>query len=75
MKNLEKRLLKAQKRKLYDVVTRIQMLRGELFPNQSLEERKRNFVEMYENYGEDLIPALFENMKPLEQNFTILEME
>ncbi|WP_196887798.1 bacillithiol biosynthesis cysteine-adding enzyme BshC [Aureivirga sp. CE67] len=75
LKNLEKRLLKAQKKKLYDVVTRIQVLRGEMFPNQSLEERKRNMSEVIENFGPELIPILFENMKPLEQNFTILELE
>ena len=37
--NLEKRLLKAQKRKLEDHVTRMTEIQNELFPNQSLQER------------------------------------
>jgi uncharacterized protein YllA (UPF0747 family) len=41
--NLEKRLLKAQKRKLSDILERITDLQNELFPNKSLQERQANF--------------------------------
>ena len=40
---LEKRLLKAQKRKLADQVNRITILQNELFPNYSLAERTETF--------------------------------
>ena len=43
LKNLEKRLLRAEKRKHADLVERILRLQNELLPNQSLEERQRNF--------------------------------
>ncbi len=70
--HLEKRLLKAQKRKLKDEVSRITVLQNELFPNKSLQERQVNFSEMYLEYGEDLIPALIENLNPLELQFKII---
>lgn len=70
--NLEKRLLKAQKRKLSDVVERMTELQNELFPNGSLQERNTNFSEFYLEYGESLIPKLIENLKPLKCSFTIL---
>jgi hypothetical protein len=47
---LEKRLLKAQKRKLKDQVVRLTDLQNELFPNRSLQERQLNFSELYIEY-------------------------
>jgi len=73
LNNLEKRLLKAQKRKLSDVVSRIESLQNQLFPNQSLEERTRNFSEIYLELGTDLIPNLLEALQPLKLEFTVLE--
>ena len=69
---LEKRLLKAQKRKLRDEVQRITSLQEALFPGQSLQERKLNFSEMYLEVGEELIPGLLEKLRPLDLNFTVL---
>jgi uncharacterized protein YllA (UPF0747 family) len=74
LENLEKRLLRAEKRKHADLVTRITKLQNELLPNQSLEERQRNFSEYYLEYGQDLIVALKESLKPLQLEFTILEL-
>ena len=73
--HLEKRLLKAQKRKLKDEVSRIAALQNELFPNKSLQERQTNFSEMYLEYGEDLIPAIIKNLNPLELQFKIITFE
>lgn len=70
--HLEKRLLKAQKRKLKDHVMRITQIQNELFPGQSLQERNFNFSELYLEYGEDLIPILLQKLKPLSGDFTII---
>lgn len=70
--NLEKRLLKAQKRKLDSEIQRVIDLQCELFPNQSLQERQTNFSEFYLEKGEELIPLLIQNLKPLETNFNII---
>lgn len=70
--NLEKRLLKAEKRQYADALERIIQLQNELFPNQSLQERRCNFSEFYVDFGDDYIQKLHDNLKPLASNFTIL---
>jgi len=72
LENLEKRLLKAQKRKLQDQLQRVTDLQCELFPNYGLQERQTNFSEFYLEKGEQLIPLLIQKLKPLEQNFDII---
>lgn len=70
---LEKRLLKAQKRKLKDHVVRMTNIQNELFPNKSLQERQLNFSELYLEMGTQLIPKIMESMNPLSNGFTILK--
>lgn len=72
--NLEKRLLKAEKRILAEKLERMTSLQNELFPNQSLQERKANFSEFYLAFGPELLDKLFDELKPLEQEFTIIKM-
>lgn len=71
---LEKRLLKAQKRKLADHVERLVNLQQAIFPNESLQERHANFFEFYLNHGEELLPKIFEALDPLSLEFTWLEL-
>jgi len=71
LENLEKRLLKAEKRVLAEKLERITSLQNELFPKQSLQERKANFSEYYLEFGQELIDKLFADLKPLEQEFTV----
>lgn len=71
---LEKRLLKAQKRKLKDHVTRLAEHHNALFPNQSLQERQLNFSEVYLDYGEALIPLLIKSLEPLNNEFAIVTL-
>ncbi|PWA10807.1 bacillithiol biosynthesis cysteine-adding enzyme BshC [Flavobacterium laiguense] len=75
LSTLEKRLLIAQKRKFHDELQRIIDLQNELFPNQSLQERQANFSEFYLENGERLIPQLMSQLKPLEQNFSIITLD
>ncbi len=69
---LEQRLLKAQKRKLKDHVTRLTTIQNELFPNYSLQERNTNFSEMYLEYGDELVPELMKHLDPLKGEFLII---
>ena len=69
---LEKRLLQAQKKKLKDHVVRMTELQNEIFPNQSLQERQSNFSEFYLEYGEGLVPMLFNALEPLNLSFTVI---
>jgi len=70
---LEKRLLKAQKRKLKDEVDRVKAIQDALFPNQSLEERYRNFSEYYLELGPEFLILLFNAFDPLALEFTVIE--
>ena len=74
LEHLEKRLLKAQKRKLSDHINRVVELQNDLFPNQSLQERYMNFSEFYLEYGTDLIPKLIRSLQPLQGEFSIVEI-
>lgn len=72
LENLEKRLLRAEKRAHNDQLERIALLQDELFPNGGLQERSANFAEYYLEYGDRLTETLFNRLKPLEQEFTIV---
>lgn len=72
--HLEKRLLKAQKRKLKDELHRTEKLQNELFPKQNLQERTTNFSEFYEVYGDGLIETLFKELKPLDLVFDVITL-
>ncbi len=72
--NLEKRLLKAEKRRHTDITERIRLIQDELFTNYSLEERQRNFSELYLDYGDALIQNLIKSLDPLCGEFQILEL-
>ena len=72
LENLEKRLLKAQKRKYSDELKRITDLQNELFPNQSLQERQANFSEFYLEYGDLFIQKLMGQLKPLDTSFEVI---
>lgn len=74
LENLEKRLLKAEKRILSNQLERISLIQNELFPNQGLQERKQNFSEFYIESGALLISKLLTELDPLEQKFSILTL-
>ncbi|SDB21005.1 bacillithiol biosynthesis cysteine-adding enzyme BshC [Flavobacteriaceae bacterium MAR_2010_188] len=74
LENLEKRLLKAQKRKVSDYLERVTEIQNELFPSHSLQERNSNFSEFYMRYGEAFKLKLLQNLEPLKFEFLVLEI-
>jgi uncharacterized protein YllA (UPF0747 family) len=74
LKNLEKRLLKANKIKHKSHLDRIITIQDDLFPNNSLQERSVNFAEFYCQYGDELIKTLKDNIHPLNNKFSIIEL-
>lgn len=75
LENLEKRLLKAEKRVHADQLERIILLQNELFPNQGLQERMTNFSEFYLEFGNELLNKLYYELKPLENDFNTIKMD
>ena len=71
--NLEKRLLKAQKRAFHKEITEFENIYENLFPGQKLQERTENFFDYYVQIGNNFIPELIQNLDPLKKSFTILE--
>jgi bacillithiol biosynthesis cysteine-adding enzyme BshC len=74
LENLEKRLLKAQKRKWKDRLQRAQQIKNDLFPGDSLQERHANFSYFYKDYGPELIDAIKSNLDPLDSRFTVIKL-
>ena len=73
--NLEKRLLKAQKKKYRETLDRVIDLRVSLFPKESLQERVDNFSEyMIESQGQ-FINTLVKHLSPFDLRFVILSYE
>ena len=72
---LEKRLLKAQKRKLSDEVVRIEALYEELFPQGKLQERFENFMAYYVLSEGRLVDQLVNELDPLHKGFLFISPE
>ncbi|MFZ4261405.1 bacillithiol biosynthesis cysteine-adding enzyme BshC [Sphingobacterium sp. HJSM2_6] len=72
MNNLEKKLLKAEKRNHEDALIQIERLKDNLFPNGGLQERTDNFAVLYLKHGEGFMEELIKNFNPLAFKFTVL---
>ena len=69
---MEKRLLKAQRKKLSDHVSRLSSIYEKLFPNGSIQERKVNFTTFFQIYGKQFINELFKILDPLSNKFDVI---
>jgi len=61
----ESRLRRIEKTKFEREMATIRELRATLFPGNSLQERKDNFLNVYLEAGEDMFPTLIEVLDPL----------
>jgi bacillithiol biosynthesis cysteine-adding enzyme BshC len=69
---LEKKMLRAEKRKFQTQQRQLQKIKTSLFPNNNLQERIDSVLPYYAHQGKDFIQALYENSLGLEQQFGIL---
>jgi bacillithiol biosynthesis cysteine-adding enzyme BshC len=74
LKELEKKMLRAEKRKHADAGRQIQNLRQQLFPGGALQERAESFLYYYGQMGPRFIDALYQHSGALQQEFTILQL-
>ncbi|MFD1628360.1 bacillithiol biosynthesis cysteine-adding enzyme BshC [Pseudopedobacter beijingensis] len=72
MSNLEKKLLKAEKKNHAEAIHNIKTIKEALFPYGGLQERKENFGMFYVKYGQEFIADLIKHLHPLDFKFTIL---
>jgi bacillithiol synthase len=71
---LEKKMLRAEKRKFSEQQVQISKLRSSLFPKNNLQERTENFISFYAKYGKEFINEIYKNSLSLQQQFTIVEI-
>ncbi|MEO7768804.1 MAG: bacillithiol biosynthesis BshC, partial [Ferruginibacter sp.] len=70
--NLEKKLVKAEKRNYQTRLEQIDQIKAELFPKDSLQERTENFGLLYVRWGQQFIDELVKHFEPLDFKFTVL---
>jgi bacillithiol biosynthesis cysteine-adding enzyme BshC len=72
LKELAKKLLKAEKRKFSDRQRQIHALRTALFPGNGLQERIENFMPWFASRGTAFIKEIYRHSPTLEQEFVVL---
>ena len=72
IRSLEKKLLKAEKRKFGEQQRQLNALKTALFPHDSLQERIENFMPWYAAYGPAFIRELHRHSPVLAQEFVVL---
>jgi bacillithiol biosynthesis cysteine-adding enzyme BshC len=73
LKNIENRLIKAEKQKEEVAINQIKSIKEKLFPKNSLQERKDNFLYLHLVLGKDFVMVLLDHLDPFDKEFSILE--
>ena len=69
---LEKKLLRAEKRKYSDQKRQLEGLFKQLFPNGGLQERVENFMPFYGLWGKGWLNSLYRHSASFDQNFVMI---
>ena len=73
LEELEKKILRAEKKNHEEVRRKIHEIRQALFPLENLQERIDNIIPWYAEYGKAFIDLIHHHSLVLEQEFMILE--
>lgn len=74
LNNLEKKLLRAEKRKHSDEKNQLLNIKKDLFPNNSLQERTENFSYLYSIYGSTMIDTILQCSNSFNQQFSLIKI-
>lgn len=74
LRELEKKMLRAEKRKFTDQQGQIQTIKSKLFPEDGLQERYDNMLHYYAKWGSGFIQLLYDQSLTLEQEFVVLQV-
>ena len=69
---LEKKMIRAEKRKQHTSLARIHSIKSELFPDNNLQERVENFSKWVGEYGWSWVEAILKNSNSVDASFTII---
>lgn len=75
LKSIEGRLIKAEKQKEQVSINQIKGVKDKLFPNNSLQERKDNFLYATLLLGDTFVDDLIVELNPFEQEFVVLSID
>ncbi len=73
LSSLEKKMLRAEKRKFGDSKNQLSKVLHSLFPDGNLQERTENFILYYAKWGSVFFDMLHDNSLALEQEFCVVE--
>lgn len=71
---LEKKMVRAERRKQAVAIQRIHRIKNELFPQDNLQERVENFSKWVGQYDQSWIETIMEHSTGLESKFRIITM-
>jgi len=69
---LEKKIIKAEKRRFEAQQRQVRKLKEQLFPHDNLQERVENFMLLYAKGGRSFIETIYTHSKGLEQEFGVI---
>lgn len=72
---LEKKIIRAEKKKNAALINQITKLKESLFPKNSLQERVENIASFYAKYGSVIFNEIYNHSLTIEQQFAILSIE
>lgn len=72
LKELEKKMLRAEKRKFSDMQRQLEQFKSHYFPGNGLQERSESMLGYYAKWGSGFVDALYRHALSLEQQFTVL---
>ncbi|MFT3702402.1 MAG: bacillithiol biosynthesis cysteine-adding enzyme BshC [Agriterribacter sp.] len=72
LQNLEKKMMRAEKRKHGEQSIQLKKLKSGLFPNNNLQERVENILPYYARYGSAFIDMIYRHSPTLEAKFGVL---
>jgi bacillithiol biosynthesis cysteine-adding enzyme BshC len=73
LSELEKKMLRAEKRKFKDQENQLAKIFSALFPQENLQERTENFMLYYAKWGHSFFEILYDHSLSLEQKFCFIE--
>jgi len=74
IEQLEKKMLRAEKKKHEAALRKIKKIKSAIFPNGTLQERIENVLPLLAKHGLSFIDLLYASSKSLEQKFSFIEI-
>ena len=72
VEQLQKKILQQEKKKNVDAIKQIEKWKEKLFPQNHLQERQMNFIELYLKHGAGFIDILMQHFNPSNTNFKVI---